>query len=759
MFKKIIKVRNVGKLRKVDAAGDVEFRKLTLIFGENGRGKTTLCDILRSLKTGDGAYIHGRRSLAVGEKPEVHLLFDNSVVTYKEGSWTNAHPEIEIFDTAFVHNNVYAGDYVDHEHKRNLYRVIVGEEGVRLAREVDKLDQAIRESDRIISEKKSRVEKYVPEGVLFSDFLNFSADDNIDRRISEGDREVSALARADEIRAKGELQHLTLPHLPTTLAQVLSIKLDHVSADAEKLVQQHIKDKTIGATESWISEGLGYLKENVCPFCEQSVDSITLIEAYKSYFAEAYKKLKSNIISIKRQIEPLLQEATTLRLQQTISQNKGLVEFWSQFMSLEKPNLDLLAVSGAIGDLAESALNLIDQKLKAPLEPIQLGHEYSDAQARFQQADSNVATYNQAVSAVNALIRRKKEDTASGKLLETKAKLSRLKAIKVRYQDDCKNACTEYEGALREKKSLEKQKATAKKQLDQYSKDIFNRFERRINELLDLFGASFKIGGTKKQYLGGRPSSTYQVVIDGVGVELGDASTGIGEPSFRNTLSAGDRSTLALAFFIAQAELDPNLSNKILILDDPFSSQDRSRSTCTQQQINRLLNKCEQVIVMSHEPRFLRRIWDATDKSKVQSLQLTRIQENSIINPWNIEDETRGDYFRLIIVLKTFVNEGRGDLRNVAQTIRPVMEEYLRFNCPGSFADNEWLGDFLSKIEQATDGDPLYAFKDVLSDLVDIKDYDKRYHHPLNPEADLEPIDNGELASYASRTLRLVSAY
>jgi len=759
MLKKIIKIRNVGKLKKVDAAGDVELWPMTLIFGENARGKTTLCDILRSLKTGNGAYIHGRRSLALGEKPEVYLLFDKGAVTYKDGSWTNVYPEIEIFDTTFIHDNVYAGDYVDHEQKRNLYRVIVGEEGVRLAREVDKLDQAIRESDRTISEKKSRVENYVPEGVLLTDFLNFSADDNIDRRISETERELSALARADEIRTKRELQHLTLPHLPTTLTEVLSTKLDHVSADAENLVRQHIKYKTTGATESWISEGLGYIKEKACPFCEQSLDSTRLIEAYKAYFAESYRKLKSNIISIKQQIEPLLQEATTLRLQQTISENNGLVEFWSQFVSLEKPNLDLPAVSEAIKNLSESALNLIEDKLKAPLEPVQLGREYSEAQAQFQQADSNVATYNQAVSAVKALIRRKKEETASGKLLETNAKLSRLKAIKLRYQEDCKNACTEYEDALRAKKSLEKQKATAKDQLDQHSKDILNRFERRINELLDLFGASFQIGGTKRQYLGGRPSSTYQVVIDGVEVELGDPTTGIGEPSFRNTLSAGDRSTLALAFFIAQAELDPNLSNKILVLDDPFSSQDRSRSTCTQQQINRLSQKCEQVIVMSHEPRFLRRIWDATDKSKARSLQLTRIQENSIINPWNIEDETRGDYFRLIIVLKTFVNEGRGDLRNVAQTIRPVLEEYLRFNCPESFANNEWLGDFLPKIEQSTEGDPLCAFKDVLPELEDIKDYAKRYHHPLNPAADSEPIDSGELTSYTKRTLRLVSAY
>ena len=52
MLEKVVRIDNIGRFRKCAANGDVLFRKLTLIYAENGRGKTTLCAILRSLQSG-----------------------------------------------------------------------------------------------------------------------------------------------------------------------------------------------------------------------------------------------------------------------------------------------------------------------------------------------------------------------------------------------------------------------------------------------------------------------------------------------------------------------------------------------------------------------------------------------------------------------------------------------------------------------------------------------------------------------------------
>lgn len=458
-------------------------------------------------------------------------------------------------------------------------------------------------------------------------------------------------------------------------------------------------------------------------------------------------------------MERLGNEASLLRVKHVLEQNMDLAEFWEQFMTFKKPTMQLKRVEKATQELSKTILAAIEQKLSALLESVKPDHEFLESQRAFGKIKQEVVEYNNAIAVANTLIRNKKSDIELGDLKDAQKKLSRLKAIKIRHEEKGISVCEEYQNSQGKKVLLEEEKVIAKQVLDDYSMKIFGSFETRINEILRLFGATFRIGGTTRQYLGGRPGSIYQIVIDEVGVDLGDQNTTVGMPCFRNTLSAGDRSTLALAFFIARAELDPNIDGKILIFDDPFCSQDRFRRTCTQQLICRLYERCKQIILLSHEPNFLRLCWEVMGRGKTRTLRITRIgEQNSAINPWNIEDETRPEYLQKFFELKKFAEEGVGSPRHIAQTIRPVLEKYLEFTWPGSFRKNEWLGDFLKKIERAIKGEPLFALKGILSELEDINNFSKRYHHATNRGTDTEPIDNGELTSFVTRTLKLVGA-
>ena len=57
MPRKIISIRNVGRFPNSATAGNPELALYTLIIGANGFGKTTLCAVLRSLKTGEPAHL------------------------------------------------------------------------------------------------------------------------------------------------------------------------------------------------------------------------------------------------------------------------------------------------------------------------------------------------------------------------------------------------------------------------------------------------------------------------------------------------------------------------------------------------------------------------------------------------------------------------------------------------------------------------------------------------------------------------------
>ena len=53
MLDRIQLLRNVGQFNSVNAGAQLPLSKFSLIYAENGRGKTTLAAILRSLSTGD----------------------------------------------------------------------------------------------------------------------------------------------------------------------------------------------------------------------------------------------------------------------------------------------------------------------------------------------------------------------------------------------------------------------------------------------------------------------------------------------------------------------------------------------------------------------------------------------------------------------------------------------------------------------------------------------------------------------------------
>ncbi|HLV94776.1 MAG TPA: AAA family ATPase, partial [Candidatus Acidoferrales bacterium] len=108
MLRKIIRIKNVGRFENYAALGDVTMKRYNLIFAENGRGKTTLCAILRSLQSGDPAFVNGRTTLGSQDVPEVTILTDAGPTEFVGGHWSATVPNIAIFDSTFVSENVYS---------------------------------------------------------------------------------------------------------------------------------------------------------------------------------------------------------------------------------------------------------------------------------------------------------------------------------------------------------------------------------------------------------------------------------------------------------------------------------------------------------------------------------------------------------------------------------------------------------------------------------------------------------------------------
>ncbi|MCJ7545777.1 MAG: AAA family ATPase [Deltaproteobacteria bacterium] len=756
MLRKIISVKNVGRFLNYSAAGDVELKRYNLVFAENGRGKTTLCAILRSLQSGDADLVLGRTTLGTSNVPEITILLDGGPTTFSRGVWDTTVPNLAIFDSTFVSENVYSGDAVYLDHRRNLYRLIVGKQGVSLAHQIEELNALSREKSTEIRRKRDVVQALVPHGPSVEDFLSLQEDTAIEAKIIEKTKELEAVKQADQIKSRAALSELTLPTFPTEFEVMLCKTIESIAKDTERRVTMQIEKHTMHRRgEPWLSEGLSYIRNNTCPFCEQPLDNIDLVAAYKTYFGKDYNDLRTEITALRQGIESAFGDREIARIEISLQQNAATIEFWLRYCTITPPTL---ANTDEVGDtlraLRQAALTLLDRKIAIPLERVEVDASFTDAHAAFVALQNDIATYNRAVQAANAAVTAKKAATSATDVRSVENALTRLQAMKRRHEADARVACQEYNTALEEKKTLEARKEKVREELDQYTQEVIAQYEQAINRMLDDFHAGFLITGTSHGYPGGVASSSYQILINDTAVELGDSSTHIDRPSFKNTLSSGDKSTLALAFFLAHLGQDSERANKIVIFDDPFNSQDNFRKDCTVQKIKQCGESCHQVLVLSHDQNFLRRIWDRLSSQAVdrKCLQLARVGvRDTRISEWDIEQATQARFVADRKALSDYYHTNKGDPRDIVSKIRPVIETHCKNIFPGDFTADA-LGTIIGKVRTAGATHQLFP---LLNDLDALNEYTRRYHHGENPTAAAEQISDMELQGFVKKTLTI----
>ncbi|MFO1305372.1 MAG: AAA family ATPase [Burkholderiales bacterium] len=756
MLQRIISIKGVGRFRNCGAAGDVSFRRYTLIFAENGRGKTTLCAILRSLYTNASALVLGRATLGNQEPPEIQLLIDGANVAFRGGAWSAAYPHIEVFDGTYVSENVFAGDAVDTEHRRNLYKVIIGARGVTLAARITEIDAEIGAKNREIRDNRTAFQRQQASGMTPEAFIALPADPEIDAKISASEQTLQATQRSAQLQQRAELASVNMPAFPPGFAALLAKTYEQVAGDAEQQVAEHLERHHMqGRGEPWLTEGLRYVAADQCPFCAQSLDGVGLIQAFRAFFSRDYHALRDEATALTRQLDAAFGERAAAAVEQTLVQNAGHVEFWQQYCDVAAPGLPQ---AGTIADivlaLRHAAGALLQVKAASPLEAVPPGDEFTHALASFNALREAIAAYNEQVAAANALIGARKREARTADERTVQNELDRLRAQKARHTDEVRQQCEQDATLQADKQRLEEEKVRVREQLDAHTAQVIQQYGASINRYLERINAGFRITTPTHTYRGGTPSTSYQILINQSAVDLGDAATPPDRPSFRNTLSAGDRSTLALAFFLAQLEQNPDRASKVVVFDDPFTSLDSFRRNHTIHQIFRCGVNCAQVVLLSHDPAFLKLLWDRIAPADRKTLQFVRVgEDNTNVVEWDIEKAVMARFHAQLDALQRFYSDNEGEPRDIIRDLRPVLEAYARNLYPTQFDDDDTLGVIVGKIRGAGGAHLLFP---VVDDMDEINVYCRRYHHGESPGAATEPVDNAELHGYVRKTLNLV---
>lgn len=166
MIKKFVKISGTGKFlnytHNTPQAGfrTTDFEKINLLYGENGSGKTTLSIILHSLK-GNNQLLTKKRAFDQSVQQTVEVLTDgtpNLLHTFSNGTWDNHKPSIEIFDIHFINENIYTGLEIQTSHKKNLFEVIFGRQGVQLKTEIQDIKERIQNGNKVIKETSEKIQ-------------------------------------------------------------------------------------------------------------------------------------------------------------------------------------------------------------------------------------------------------------------------------------------------------------------------------------------------------------------------------------------------------------------------------------------------------------------------------------------------------------------------------------------------------------------------------------------------------------------------
>jgi wobble nucleotide-excising tRNase len=556
MISRVQLVRNIGQFDSVDAGAAIALNRYVLVYAENGRGKTTLTAILRSLATGDPVPISERRRLAAVNPPHVVLecSVGQSPAVFENGSWNRTFPNMTIFDDRFINENVYSGLSVEPGHRQKLHELVLGSQGVTLNRRLQELVQRIEEHNADLRTRAAAIPRTIMGTLSADEFCQLPALEEIEDQIQQAERSFAAAQDQDSVRSTPGFDPFVVPTFDiAVITRTLERDIPTLEEAAAARVQSHFRE--LGRDgESWVADGMQRIVHtetgnDICPFCRQDLAQSTVIRHYRAYFGEEYAQLKQLISQALIEMNQLHPRELPARFERAVRLATGRRQFWARFCDVPEVALDTEPLMREWQASRDGVIAVLEAKQRAPLERMEIPEGVQTAIERFMTRRAIVETLNERLQNANNVIGTVKEQAAAGDSQVIAANLARLRATRARHSQEVSTLCEEYLMANAAKATTEQLRDQAKDQLEQYRTTIFPRYQNAINEYLVRFNAGFRIGSVTPVDTRGGPTCNYEVVINNIPIPVAGGTAGPGEPAFRNTLSSGDRNTLAIAFF------------------------------------------------------------------------------------------------------------------------------------------------------------------------------------------------------------------
>jgi len=734
MIQKIKLINGIGRFynHSVSKTENFEFAKNTFFLAMNGCGKSTIVAILKSWSENGHAHIRKKKTIGKTIEPHAVIKLTDETIRYENGLWSNClgnKPTIEVFDSHFVHDNLFVQD-VSIDHKKSIHRIIVGEQGKALAEKLEKAIQIEKSTKRDFDTKTKELQERIARTGR-EDYVEIEDDAKpaIELSIAEYSAQIKARESADKI---GKLE--TISAIPTflspdfeSLKRVLLTSHQTIHEEAQICVEKHFVQCCTDSSraKSFIREGLNLKKGDACPFCGQDMSNVKwLLDAYESYFDEAYTKA---IFEVRNQYNKWkewkfdsLYDACLLAR----AQSQLVIEKWKEFLgdSWATISKDELICDPSTRDEVTEIIASIDGLLENKIANLY----YTADTAKIDELKiicesicKAIYTDNEEIKSSNRKILDYRETIKKGETLD-KIRTTKQKLVNLlkRFADDEKKWCLGYAESKQIYENAQIMHGLAKKDIDDYSKSIFNDFQDDINKILKELGTTFSLdnltGVSNKQST--EPFSDFDVVVNNIPSPLQAKDD---EPSFKSILSEGDKNALAFAFFVAKLNKSGKIHDTIIIFDDPVSSMDLHRRKQTAGIIRDLSRQAHQCLVFSHFEDFLFMVWDIVPEKERRAFCIQSDEtRGSEIVIFDVENERRYDQHKRIERLEQYCEIDKGEEpRTMQSDIRVCLETLLRFKYFRRLTDKQTtLGNILDSLTDVIATDVMKTCRDLNRD-------------------------------------------
>lgn len=679
----ILKIKNCRTFRDFAwPAALPPFKEYNLIYGWNGTGKTTIADVLRGIERKQTSFDGGEFTV----QTDINTIKSDSLA---EG-WAEQIPPIRVFNRTYVEENIFANsgtitpifflgeENVDKQKQVESKTLLRQQETEKYKAKIAEKGKKERELDALCV----RGAKAVKDAILssgtnpYNTYHKGNFESKIESLLMSG-KDATTYQQSDEEKAVLKTKFSGSNKDSLNVPTISLPNLEYIRNAAHSVLGKSLVIEAIDALQNnqilsaWVKEGLEIHKREIlkdCQFCLQPLPADRLA-ALEKHFNDEYSLLEKDIADVIKEITSAIKEMEKI----DYPDKAAILE---HMMPTYTDSVD--ALKDSISGYVDFLKKLHSELLKKQAKP-------------FETMSFTTAVPKDAKSLVKAYVMVIEQHNKDSENYETSIRDARKK-----YEE---SIVAEY---FDEYKALKDEAAATKNESDLLDKSI-----RTLTDEIKALEAAIKehhkaadqINKDLHDYLG-HDELKFQPQDNGYVIHR------FGSPAPIKELSEGERTAIALLYFLKSLE-DKHFKPKgIIVIDDPICSMDDGALFHAFGYIKEKTKDATQLFILTHNFTFFRQVknwFNYVNKQKSKThksaafYQTTcsiksgkRYSDIGVVNKLLTTYESEYHYL-FYLVLKASSNVEASDLSNfyfMPNVARRVLESFLAFRKPSVTNEN-----------------------------------------------------------------------